>query len=173
MAYLVLAYPELEKFDFEWIQDYRKKNDPLYYTVVDPHITLVFALEVLNRDDFVEEVKKQIKDFNAFDATFNVATINQDHSGKYFHEFLVPDTGYSNIVKLHDRLYADKFANSLRLDIDYIPHIGIGNSEVAQQSKQRVDEINARDISIKGRVASIDIVEHRDGIIRTIDKVVF
>ncbi len=171
MAYLVLAYPELEKSDFEWIQEYRKKNDLLYYAVVEPHITLVFALGGLGKDEFVEEVKNQIVGFSAFDATFNVATINQDHSGKYFHEFLVPDIGYSNIVKLHDRLYADKFADSLRLDIDYIPHIGIGNSKVSQQSKRRVDEVNAKNISIKGRVASVDIVEYKSGKITSIEKV--
>lgn len=170
MAYLVIAYPELEQADFDWIQSYRQKNDARYFGLVKPHVTFVFAVHDIERDDFVREVKKQAR-FTSFDVVFNVATINRDDSGEYFHEFLVPDTGYSDVVKLHDKLYADKFAHLLRLDIDFIPHIGIGNSNNGKESKTRIDELNAQDVSIKGRITSLDIVEYRDNVITTIDKV--
>lgn len=42
MALLVLAYPELSKNDYDWIQDFRRKHDELYYKIVEPHFTIVF-----------------------------------------------------------------------------------------------------------------------------------
>ncbi|MGB4762212.1 MAG: 2'-5' RNA ligase family protein [Candidatus Saccharimonas sp.] len=163
MAYLVVAYPKLEQTDFNWIQTYREQNDSRYFSVIKPHFTLVFAIHDINKEDFVNEVKDKIAAIEPFDFEIKVATINQNDDGKYYHEFLVPDTGYSNIVKLHNKLYAGLFAQHLRYDIDFIPHIGIGNSDEVQLSKQRIDELNARGLSVVGRVNNIDIIEFTDG----------
>lgn len=171
MAYLVLAYPKLRQEDYDWIQNYRRQNDARYFNVVEPHVTLVFAMHDITQDEFIQEVEKQAANVSAFDVQFNAATINQDDSGEYFHEFLVPDTGYSNIVKLHDKLYADKFASALRYDIDFIPHIGIGNSDDVRESKKRVDDINAQSVSINGRVSDITIVEYKDDTITSLRKI--
>ena len=100
-----------------------------------------------------------------------MATINQNDDGKYYHEFLVPDAGYSNIVKLHDRLYSGLFAPHLRFDIDFIPHIGIGNSDDAKISRQRIDELNAKGVSISGRVDSVDVIEYADDKVMTVEKI--
>lgn len=171
MAYLVVAYPNLEQNDFDFIQNYREQNDPRYFSVINPHITLVFAVGDIDKDSFVREVKDKIVGIKPFDFTLNVATINQNDDGEYYHEFLVPDTGYSNIVKLHDKLYSGLFAPHLRFDIDFIPHIGIGNSDEAQISKQRIDELNTKGVSISGRVDSVDVIEFVDGKVMTIEKI--
>ena len=173
MTYLVLAYPKLKPTDYDWVQNYRKDNDTRYFSIVEPHITLVFAIDGVKQDEFVTEVKRQVHGFKPFEFEIKVATINQDESGEYFHEFLVPDKGYSDIVKLHDRLYSDEFASSLRYDIDFIPHIGIGNSNNAKHSKERIDELNSQDIFITGTVEAIDIVSFENGVIATIDKIRF
>lgn len=171
MAYLVVAYPKLEQSDFDFIQNYRKQNDPRYFSVIEPHITLIFPINDIEKDSFVGEVKGKIAGIKPFDVAFNVATINQNDDGEYYHEFLVPDTGYSNIVKLHDKLYSGLFAPHLRFDIDFIPHIGIGNSDEAQISKQRIDELNAKGISIPSRVDSVDVIEYKDGAVTTVEKI--
>lgn len=170
MAYLVVAYPKLEQSDFHFIQNYREQNDPRYFSVIEPHITLVFPINDIEKDSFVSEVKDKLVGIKPFDVVFNVATINQNDDGEYYHEFLVPDTGYSNIVKLHDKLYSGLFAPHLRFDIDFIPHIGIGNSDEAQTSKQRIDKLNAKGFSISGKVDCVDIIEYKDGKIATLEK---
>lgn len=170
MAYIVVAYPKLEHSDFDWIQNYREQNDSRYFSVIEPHLTLVFAIDDIVKDSFVNEVKDRIAGIEPFDFVINVATINQNDDGKYYHELLVPDTGYSNIVKLHDKLYSGLFAPYLRFDIDFIPHIGVGNSDEAQISKKRIDDINAKGVSIAGRVDCVDVVEYKDGVITTIEK---
>ncbi len=170
MSYLVVAYPKLAKTDFDFIQTYREQNDLRYFSVIEPHITFVFAINNIDKDSFIDEVKDKIAGVKPFDFEINVATINQNDDGKYYHEFLVPDTGYSNIVKLHDKLYSGLFTPHLRFDIDFIPHIGIGNSDEAQVSKQRIDELNTKGVSIAGRVESVDVIEYKDGGIATIEK---
>lgn len=171
MAYLAIAYPKLEQNDFDWIQNYREQNDPRYFSVVDPHITLVFAINDVDQDCFVSEVKDKIAGVQPFDFEIKVATINQNDDGKYYHEFLVPYTGYSNIVKLHDRLYSGLFASRLRFDIDFIPHIGIGNSDEAKISKLRIDELNTKGVSISGCVDDISVVELKDGVVTLIESI--
>ena len=171
MADLVVAYPKLEKHDYDWIQEYLNKNDPRYFDVVEPHITLLFAIDDIAKEAFVSEVKKQLCGCEPFDFAIRIATINQNDDGKYYHEFLVPDEGYSNIVRAHDKLYSGIFNDYLRLEIDFIPHIGIGNSDDAHISKKRVDELNQREISIIGKVDCIDVIELKDGAVTAVEKI--
>ncbi|MGE5309452.1 MAG: 2'-5' RNA ligase family protein [Sphaerimonospora mesophila] len=170
MAYLVIAYPKLQQSDFDFIQNYREQNDPRYFSIVEPHITLVFAINDIDKSSFVSEVRDKIVAVRPFDFEIKVATINQNDDGKYYHEFLVPDTGYSNIVKLHDKLYSGLFAPHLRFDIDFIPHIGIGNSDEVHISKRRIDELNAKDVSVSGRVETVDVIEFSDDKVTTLEK---
>lgn len=170
MAYFVVAYPELQESDFDWIQAYRSQHDR-QFSLVEPHFTLVFSIQELDKESFLAEMKQKVADIKAFEFELNTATINQDNSGKYYHEFLVPDAGYSNIVKLHDRLYSGLLAPHLRLDVDFIPHISIGDSEDAQTSKQRVDNLNSQNVSVHGRIGSLDVLAYADGTISTIERI--
>lgn len=162
MAYLVLAYPELRHEDFELIQDYRKNNDELYFKIVNPHFTIVFPVFDVSQDEFINEIKQKSKDINKFDFTIRCATINKDAFNDYFHAFLVPDEGYSKFVKLHDVLYSDKLKGNLRLDLDFVPHIGIGNSKNKFSCKEMVDEWNRKEFSISGKIKYLTIVNYEN-----------
>ncbi len=168
MSYLVVAYPKLENTDFNLIQDYRKDHDLRYYSLIKPHVTLVFAIDNIAEKAFIQEVEEKITNFSSFKLTFNVATINLDNSGEFYHEFLVPDIGNSDIIKLHDKLYSGLFKTNLRLDIDYIPHISIGNSDDVETTKARIDKLNNAGVAMTGEIDSIDIIEYKDNNIATI-----
>jgi hypothetical protein len=71
MKLVVIAYPELSSVDFELIQNFRRSNDPLYYHVVKPHFTLVFAMEDISEKDFQHEIKKQLSGSKTID--FSIA----------------------------------------------------------------------------------------------------
>jgi 2'-5' RNA ligase len=73
---------------------------------------------------------------------------------------LVPDEGYSNIIKLHDKLYSGSFQDYQRLDIDFVPHIGIANSKDKFRCKQMVEEWNEKDFSIKGTISHLTIATY-------------
>ena len=172
MFYLVVAYPKISERDFNWIQEYRKENDPRYFAVVQPHFTIIFPTPNIAEEDFIKEVKIQTQDTKVFEFELKVATINQDDSKEYYHEFLVPEKGYSDIVKLHDKLYAGAFYKNLRFDIDFIPHVGIGNAKDVHESKKRVDALNNEDISILGTINTLDIIGYADGKVTTVEQIV-
>lgn len=171
MSYLVIAYPELATEDFDRIQKYRKDNDELYFKIVNPHFTIVFPVFDVLEKDFIAEVKNKSCNINKFDFIIRCATINKDAFSDFFHTFLVPDEGYSNFVKLHDILYSDILKNNLRLDIDFVPHIGIGNSKDKFACKKMVDEWNNHDFSIQGKISQLTIVNYINNTVTKIEDI--
>jgi len=162
MAYLVIAYPDLTKNDFDKIQRYREQNDKLFFKIVDPHFTIVFPIFDMTENEFINEVRLQATNIEKFSFKIRCSTINKDSFSDHYHAFLVPDEGFSNIVKLHDKIYCDKLKDNLRLDIDFIPHIGIGNSLDKNFCKSMVDEWNRNDFLIAGSVSKLTIVKYEN-----------
>ena len=160
MAYLVLAYPTLASKYFDQIQNYRKDHDELYFKIVEPHFTIVFPVFDISQDEFIREIKNKSVGLTKIDFVIRCATIKKDTFRDYFHTFLVPDEGYSRIVKLHDKLYCGKLKDNLRLDIDFIPHIVIGNSNDKSLCKKMVDKWNKREFSISGTISRLTIVKY-------------
>lgn len=58
IAYLVLAYPEIEQSDYDLIQKYRKKNGNLFYFIVKPHFIIVFPVLDQKVSEFLTEIEK-------------------------------------------------------------------------------------------------------------------
>lgn len=171
MSLLVLSYPTISQNDFDWIQTVRAKHDPLYYEVVAPHFTIVFAVDHMNRKEFIEHVKNQAKGFRKIAFVLRSVAVVKDALSEYTHVFLVPDQGYSEIVKLHDKLYSDQLASELRLDIPYIPHIGIGNAVDPQVCKALAVDLNRQSFAIKGRIEELDVVKYENNRVETIEQI--
>ena len=170
-ALLVLSYPNISRADFEWIQAIRKKHDELYFNVVDPHFTLVFPVFDVDQETSVAHVKEQSKHIASFDFVIRCAVLSNDLFTGYTHVFLAPDEGYSKIVKLHDRLYTGLLKKNLRLDIPFIPHIGIANAVDPNVCKQLVDELNAQNFEIKGKVDALDLIWYENDQVGTIERI--
>lgn len=158
MKYFLVAYPELSSQDRLWIDSYRQRHDPLYRDVIEPHFTLVFGNLTLSESQIIAETERLLVDVKAIQFELALATINKDSFIPVFHEFLVPERGYAAIAMLHDRLYSGAFREFLHLDIDYIPHIGIGNDQDPKVIKTRVDALNQRGISMTGTIEAIDLI---------------
>lgn len=159
MALLVIAVPEFTERDYDLIQSFRAQYDRLHYEIVEPHFTLVFPIFDVSLEAFKQEVANKISGFSSFDVKIRCSTINKDAFKDYYHTFLVPDEGYSNLIKLHDALYSELFSEKLRLDIDFIPHIGVGNSKSAGECRNMVQQWNQRDFCICGHISKLQIVE--------------
>ncbi len=171
MSFAVVSYPKISKKDFDFIQNHRRINDTKYFHIIDPHFAVIFPTTDFSKSDFIDEVVKQTTGITKFAFIIRCATTNLDFSNKFFHEFLVPDEGYSKIVKLHDKLYSGRLIDNLRLDIDFIPHIGIGNSEDVSRCKKNIDKLNSQNLIISGSVQTLDIVKYENNKIETIKKV--
>jgi len=162
MALGVCAYPELNDNDFKLIQDFRKENDKLYYTVTEPHFAFVFPIENFEKDQFIDEIIDKLNGVMHIDFEIKCATVNKDAVLDYYHLLLVPDKGYSRIVKLHDKLYSDILFDYLRLDIDFIPHVGIANSKDKFKVKSWADKWNEKEHSVTGMISTLTIVDFTD-----------
>ena len=160
MAYLVLAYPDIEQSDYDWIQSVRKKEDKRYYGVVDPHFTILFPSNKLNLDDFILHAKKNTGGFQAFEISLDSARVVEDDSKEFFHAFLIPSNGFDEINKLHDALYTGSLESELRHDIPFIPHVGIGTNKDRREIKKLVDDINTSNKRITGSVNKLSVVEY-------------
>jgi len=171
MSLLVLGFPKFSDSDFNWIQNHRKNYDKLYYSIVNPHFTIVFPTFNVTEGNFIEEVIAKCKNQNSIEFIIRSAVINKDSFINTYHEFLVPDEGHSEIIKLHDKIYSEKLFSELRLDLDFIPHIGIGNSEDPLICRKNVDEINNLSMEITGIIENLEIVSYEDNRIETLKKI--
>lgn len=171
MALGVGAYPRLKNVDYKLIQDFRREYDELYYSIAEPHFAFVFPIEEVEKAQFIREIYDKSKGFKQIDFEIKCATINKDAFLDYYHLLLVPDRGYSKVVKLHDRLYSDKLFRFLRLDIDFIPHIGIANSPDRFKVKKWADNWNQKEFSITGIVDSLTIVDYTNKILTDLEEI--
>jgi len=170
MKLLTVAYPELSEKDYNLIENYRREHDSLY-DVIRTHFTLVFPVRDFSEKIFTEEIKKQIQGTEPFSFTLRSATINKDAFVDNYYAFLVPDEGHSNIIKLHDKLYSGRLSAYHRLDVDFIPHITIGNSTNILACKKMADDWNSHDFEITGKISSVDIVNYEQA--TTLEKIKF
>jgi len=168
---LVLAYPRLAQSDFDWLQAIRAQHDERYFSLVAPHFTLVFPVGTIARADFIAHVRRQTAGVRAISFVVRCAIVVADDSRRFTHVFLVPDEGFSEIVRLHDRLYAGVLAGELRLDIAFIPHVGVGNSTDARACKRLADELNAQNFRVAGVIDTLDVVWYENNEVRTLEQI--
>src|SRR6056297_140209 len=100
MALAVVNYPTLTGKDFQWIQSVRQKYDMLFYDVVNPHFTLVFPTENIPFELLFKHIQKVAEHFEPFEFTIRCVTVGDPDFMDHAHLFLIPDEGFSKIVKL-------------------------------------------------------------------------
>ncbi|MGE5805432.1 MAG: 2'-5' RNA ligase family protein [Ignavibacteria bacterium] len=157
MSFLVLAYPTISQKDYNWIQKFRKKYDNRYYKIVKPHFTIVFPVNRIEESIFIKHIVELSKDNKQIDFTLKCSIIVKDSFSDFTDIFLIPDEGNSEIIRLHDKFYTGVLTSELRLDIPFIPHIGIGASKNSDESKKLSDKINENNFCIKGTINSLNI----------------
>lgn len=166
----VVAYPSISQADYARIQSVRKQHNSLY-NIIEPHFTIVFSVQDIEADEFIEEIKERSKGIMTIPFCFRCAVINKDSFSNNYDAFLVPDEGHSAVVKLHDKLYAGKLARHHRLDVSYIPHLSIGYSPDVHHIKKIVDTWNELEAPITGVISKLDIINYENRIITTIKQI--
>lgn len=171
MDYIVVGKLDIAESDYQWIQSFRKEHDELNYNAIYPHFTFVFPTHNISEQEFRAEVLKKLKGVKPIKFCVRCATINKGAFNEYWHVFLVPDEGYSEIIRLHDKLYSEVLSDTLYLEIPFIPHIGIGNSKDKWKCKILVDDLNASDIKISGTIKTIVIAASEPEVVQSIEEI--
>lgn len=103
------------------INQIRQRFDPLY-TLIDPHITLVFPFESdLSESDLNNYIEHALKDMSPFQVVLQGITGTNDGF-----LFLNVKVGNDPIISLHDRLYTGPLKPFLNRSVTYIPHLTVG-----------------------------------------------
>ncbi len=97
---------------------------------------------------------------SAINFSCRYAMVGNDNDNDNYYVFLTPDEGYAAISKLHDKLYRGPLAAHLRLDIPYVPHIGIATIPDAACIKGLCDELNALPITVNGRIEALTLCSY-------------
>ena len=87
------------------------------------------------------------------------------------HLFLIPEDGSSDLIKLHDILYTDLLSSQLRLDIPFVPHITIGNTSDPESLQKVIEDRNARNLSIKGTIDTLDVLQYDGQEVKTLERI--
>ena len=141
--------------DVTWLADFRRQHDPLA-SFIAPHVTLVFPTDGLSAESFRGAIQIAASKTRSFQALFRSALLMPEETSTRI--FLVPDEGFSHIVKLHDQLYAGELASLLRLDIPFVPHITVGSHLDLKTAKKLVDGLNAASFEVHAAIDHIQIV---------------
>ena len=121
---------------------------------------MFFPVADLEAGDFTTHIESSIRGFEPFDFTCRYASLNNDDGCDDWYVFLIPDEGNSNVHLLHDRIYTGAYAKYHRLDLGYIPHIGIGTDSDVMKLKNQCGKLNQKGLAISGRVSEIVIAEY-------------
>lgn len=152
-----LCYPGLTEADRLFIDEFRREHDIPFRDVVAPHFTMVFGCSDIPFEAYRNHVVEVAHSQAVINFSLRYAMLGNDDSNSNYYVFLVPDEGYSGISKLHDKLYQGPLACALRLDIPYIPHIGIATIPDAVRVKALCDQLNTTGIDIQGQINEITV----------------
>lgn len=155
----VIAYPNFSPPDEAIIEQSRRENPALGYQLIPPHFTVVFSTTAFTVEALEVHVQEQVASQQQIPFVIRCALPFRDVLSANTYLYLVPDEGFSAIVRLHDRLYTGALAGELRLDIPFVPHITVGYAEDALYVKQAADGLNAQNLAMQGLINALEIVE--------------
>lgn len=171
MALAVLSYPELRERDLGWIESCRQWYDRLRYAPIAPHFTFVFPTAAVASGELVGHVRRVADGWGSLSFVIRCGLLFPNMMSADTDLFLVPDEGFSDVVRLHDALYSGLLESELRLDVPFIPHITLGYAPDAGYCKQVADELNANFRALAGTIQSLDVAEVAGDNVRTVERI--
>jgi len=168
-----LCYPTLSDSDHEFIRSFRLEHDLPFRDVVDHHFTIMFGISDIPTKKYVEHVRSKLMGQSSVDFACRYAALGDDSEGDDFYVFLIPDEGFSDVCRLHDKLYSGEFKSYHRVAIPYIPHIGIATIPDAKKIQSLCDQLNADSLCIAGTLESATICEYDGTKVVDLERIVF
>ena len=169
MDLLVLGYPQLTAEDQRFVDALRSRHDLPYLDVVKPHFTMVFPISNVPLSTFRDHIARVASQFRPVAFVCRYAMVHDDHATDDYYVFLVPDEGFSTLSLLHDALYTGSLASALRLDIPYVPHIGIATLKDPRRCKALADELNRAALAIGGMIEALSVAQYDGKVVTDVE----
>lgn len=157
-----LAYPCLGAPDSDFIEEFRRQHDG-QHPLAKAHFTMAFGCAGIDEQAYLLHLEEVARKQGPISFACRYAMLGADAAHAY--AYLVPDEGYSSLSRLHDALYRQVLAPTLRLDIPYVPHITIGSSTNRALMKSLCDELNQGGLEIRGSVDRLTMVALENGVL--------
>lgn len=122
------------------------------------HFTLVFPTDNIEKSVLIGHVARIAAQISSFEVVIRCATLGDPSFMDHAHAFSIPDEGFSGVVRLHDALYTGPLRSELRLDLPFVPHIGVAGIPQIDECKTIADRLNREKFEIRARVEMIDII---------------
>ena len=160
----VVAFPLFEADDRNWIESIRAKHDPEAKRI-PAHFTLVFPaiLPLRVTEAHVTRVAHATEPIRF---VLRRATVAADAIGSGGHVFLIPEDGRDAIAGLHERLYEGALQPHFKRNTSFTPHISVAAGTSLQPLHMLAGELNARNLSIRGSISEIVLVDVTEDEIR-------
>lgn len=157
-----LAYPRLGASDSAFIEEFRRQHDG-QHPLVQAHFTMAFGCAGVDEQAYQQHLEEVAGLNGPIDFVCRYAMLGADPAHAY--AYLVPDEGHSQLSRLHDALYRQVLAPTLRLDIPYVPHITMGSSTNRALMKSLCDELNRNGLEIRGTVDKLTMAVLENGVL--------
>jgi len=157
----VVGRPMLKPADRAWITALSDRHGGNAVPEIGAHVTLVFPTDTADATTATGHLAAVAGDTPPLALGFRCAVPMPGAGGSWV--YLVPDEGFSGLVRLHDRLYTGPFAEALRLDLPFIPHVTLGRIAEAKLAKALADDLNAQEPEILGRLETIELLRLEPG----------
>ncbi len=157
MKLAIVAYPNLDEIDRQWIESFRAKHDP-QASRLGVHFTLVFPFEAAP-SDLGPELAEVAQSTPPIAFAIHGSKVVRDVLRNDSHVFLVLAEGDAQIATLHDRLYAGALRTHLRADIPFVPHMTVGTAPDSEVAERLAGEIEVRSRMVRGTIANFALVD--------------
>ena len=159
---LSVAYPNISEADSARIRAFRELHDHSYVDVIAPHWTMIFpgSSEGIEQEIIEKRIYEVAAQNKSIDFVCRYALVYDDDSNDDYYIFLVPDEGFSAISLLHDQLYAGFMRDRLRLDIPFLPHIGIATHKDRDHLYVLATEWNQNATEIRGSIDTLTLCSY-------------
>jgi hypothetical protein len=155
-----LCYPTISEKDHQFIRSFRREHDLPFREVVEPHFTIAFGIADIPTAKYIEHIRGKLLGQSKIEFVCRYAALGDDHESDDYYVFLTPDEGLSDICRLHDKLYSGLLKEFRRIEIPYIPHIGIATLTDASKIQSLCDELNSDSLCIPGTLERVTICKY-------------
>lgn len=165
MSLAVVGRPRLKAADAAWITALRDRHGKgVASPGIGAHVTLVFPTAVADATTATGHLAMVAGETPPLDLAFRCALPVFDPDSGETYVYLVPDEGFSTLVRLHDRLYSGPFAEALRLDLPFIPHVTLARIAEAKLARALSDDLNGQEPEIHARLETVELfrIEGKD-----------
>jgi 2'-5' RNA ligase len=166
MKLAVVAYPNLDEEDRQWIEGVRRIHDP-QADRIGVHFTLVFPCDAA-ASNLEPEVQNIARRTQSIRFAIRHAKAIQDKLSPATHVVLVPGDGAPEIERLHDQLYAGRLRVHLRPDIPFIPHMTVATVRDSETAERLASEFGSRPRVVRGTISRLHLIDVENASIRTV-----